>query len=224
MALLACAVDRASSALHAMTMKSLESHTSSSLDESLTQAHPEPLGRSGRDAVIAPPSREGERQPKKAELAAHKAITRALRLLPRQPDEIAVVERGEVCRARSGTAPVEACVNHGSRVVYLVKQGATLQATLKGPGIFDYVLAAVIWHEMAHIDGADEESAQKAEERLWMEFIVSQRVDRDRGLRYLALLIRRPASAPQAPIEGDEHVHRSTAQAQERPPTSRLRR
>ena len=84
-------------------------------------------------------------------------------------------------------------MNRGGRVVNLLRQGVTLQATLKGPGIFDYALATVIWHEMAHIDGADEVAAQDAEEQLWKEFIVSQRVDRTRGMRYLALLEKRRA-------------------------------
>ena len=120
-----------------------------------------------------------------------KPSRRALRLLPRQPDKIVVVERDERSHVRSGKPYVEAFVNHGSRVVYLVRQGVTLQATLKGPGIFDYALATVIWHEMAHIDGADEAAAQEAEEQLWMEFVVAQRVDRTRGMRYLALLKKR---------------------------------
>jgi hypothetical protein len=46
---------------------------------------------------------------------------------------------------------------------------------------------------MAHIDGADEVAAQEAEEQLWREFIVSQRVDRTRGMKYLALLKKRRA-------------------------------
>ena len=133
------------------------------------------------------------------------AIARALRLLPRQPDKIVVVERDERSRVRSGTPhvedledaedveDVEAFVNRGGRVVYLIRQGVTLQAALKGPGIFDYALATVIWHEMAHIDGADEVAAQEAEEQLWKEFIVSQRVDRTRGMKYLALLKKRRA-------------------------------
>ena len=119
------------------------------------------------------------------------AVARALRLLPRPPEKIEVVERDERSHARNGTPHVEAFVNRGGRVVYLIRQGVTLQETLKGPGIFDYVLATVIWHEMAHIDGADEVAAQEAEEQLWMEFIVSQRVDRTRGMRYLALLKKR---------------------------------
>jgi hypothetical protein len=122
--------------------------------------------------------------------AYDEAIARALRLLPRQPEKIEVVERDERSDARNGTH-VEAFVNQGGRVVYLVRQGVNLQAALKGSGIFDYALATVIWHEMAHIDGADEVAAQEAEEQLWREFIVSQRVDRDRGMRYLALLEKR---------------------------------
>ena len=134
--------------------------------------------------------------------AYDEAITRALRLLPRQPEKIMVVDRDERSHVRNGTPHgehgehgehVEAFVNHGGRVVYLIRQGVTLQATLKGPGIFDYALATVIWHEMAHIDGADEVAAQEAEEQLWMEFIVSQRVDRTRGMKYLALLKKRRA-------------------------------
>ena len=134
--------------------------------------------------------------------AYDEAITRALRLLPRQPEKIEVVERDERSHVRQGTAHgehgehverVEAFVNHGGRVVYLIRQGVTLQATLKGPGIFDHALATVIWHEMAHIDGADEVAAQEAEEQLWREFIVSQRVDRTRGMKYLALLEKRRA-------------------------------
>ena len=123
--------------------------------------------------------------------AYDEAIARALRLLVRQPEKIVVVERDERSRERSGRPHVEAFVNHGGRVVYLIRQGVTLQATLKGPGIFDYALATVIWHEMAHIDGADEVAAQEAEEQLWTEFIVSQRVDRTRGMKYLALLKKR---------------------------------
>jgi hypothetical protein len=119
------------------------------------------------------------------------AVGRALRLLPRQPEKVVLVERATGPHMHSARPNVEAFVNNGGRVVFLVRQGATLQAASKGPGIFDYALATVIWHEMAHIDGADEAAAQQAEEQLWREFIVSQRVDRPRGMRYLALLQKR---------------------------------
>lgn len=75
--------------------------------------------------------------------------------------------------------------------MYLMRQGPTLQQALKGSGIFDYALAIVIWHEMAHIDGADEPTAQREEEQLWKEFILTRRVDSVRGLNYLAVLKKR---------------------------------
>ncbi len=119
------------------------------------------------------------------------AIGRALRLLPRQPESVVVAERAVGVDQHLGSPPTEAFVNRGSPVVYLVRNGVTLQAALKGPGIYDYALATIIWHEMAHIEGADEAAAQRAEEQLWTEFVVAQRVDRARGMQYLALLKKR---------------------------------
>ena len=102
-------------------------------------------------------------------------------------------ERVDGSDLRYGKPRTEAFAYRGGRVVYLIRQGATLQAALKRAEIFDCALATIIWHEMAHIDGADEVAAQEAEEQLWREFIVSQRVDRTRGMRYLALLEKRRA-------------------------------
>ena len=120
------------------------------------------------------------------------AIVRALKLLPRQPYNVLIVDSDAAQPPRHGKGQkVEAFVNHDDRVVYLVKGGVTLrQASNKG-GIFDYALATVIWHEMAHIDGADELNAQLEEERLWRQFIVARRVDTVRGLQYLGLLKKR---------------------------------
>jgi hypothetical protein len=118
------------------------------------------------------------------------AVDRALRMLPRQPEKIVIVERPTAPDQHAGK-PREAFVNLGEPTVYLVRQGATLQRASEGQGIFDFALAAIIWHEMAHIDGADEPAAQRAEEQLWKEFILGGRVDRTRGMQYLALLHRR---------------------------------
>jgi hypothetical protein len=122
-------------------------------------------------------------------------IARALRLLPRQPHKVVVVDAYPGART-SGEARrhVEAFVAYGKRDVYLMRQGATLQQALKGAGIFDYALATVIWHEMAHLDGADEAKAQREEEQLWIAFVLARRVDGARGLNYLALLRKRRAS------------------------------
>jgi len=119
------------------------------------------------------------------------AIARALRLLPRQPERIVLVERADVSNPHQGQPKVEAYVHRGGKLIYLIRQGPTLKAALKRPDIFDYALAAIIWHEMAHIDGADELAAQRAEEQLWKEFILANRVDRARGMKYLALLNKR---------------------------------
>jgi hypothetical protein len=131
--------------------------------------------------------------PAQADAGAYReAITRAQRLLPRQPYGVVVVEADAAQRPAHGKREqVEAFVNRGDPVVYLVRQGVTLQRASRGAGIFDYALASVLWHEMAHIDGANEAKAQVEEERLWMTFVVARRVDPARGLQYLALLKKR---------------------------------
>jgi hypothetical protein len=53
------------------------------------------------------------------------------------------------------------------------------------------MLAAIIWHELAHIDGADEKQAQRQEESLWKRFLLDERVDRVTALRYLAAMNNR---------------------------------
>jgi hypothetical protein len=118
-------------------------------------------------------------------------IARALKLLPRQPEKVSLVDANDTSGLLYELQHVEAFVMRGERVVYLVTQGVTLRKALKGAGVFDYVLATVIWHEMAHIDGGDETKARLEEEQLWEQFVVGRRVDSVRGLRYLALLKKR---------------------------------
>jgi len=73
----------------------------------------------------------------------------------------------------------------------LIAQGGTLRGARKGPGIFDYVLAALIWHELAHLAAAGEHEAQRQEEELWTQYLAAGRVETNRGLNYLALLKKR---------------------------------
>jgi hypothetical protein len=116
-------------------------------------------------------------------------LARVIRLLPRPPDKVVVVDADTSGKSfHDKLQHVEGFATYGQRVVYLVRQSDTLQRAMKGPGIFDYALAIIIWHEMAHIDGADEATARRAEEQLWAEFVLAGRVDRDRGMKYLALL------------------------------------
>jgi hypothetical protein len=119
-------------------------------------------------------------------------IERALELLPRQPAQVLVVDVTRSARAVDAHGRrVEAFVRHGENVVYLIAQGDTLQRGQKGAGVFDYVLATIIWHEMAHLAGAGEREAQRQEEDLWAQYVAARRVDTGRGLNYLALLRKR---------------------------------
>jgi hypothetical protein len=120
------------------------------------------------------------------------AITRALKLLPRQPERVVVVDTENATPLlQAKLQHVDGFVTTGLRIVYLKRQGAALQQAVKKPGFFDHVLAIVIWHEMAHLEGADEATAQRAEEDLWTQYVVTRRVDGPSGLRYLALLKKR---------------------------------
>ena len=119
-------------------------------------------------------------------------VARVIRLLPRPPEKVVVIDADASGQPlHDKLQHVEGFVPYGTRVVYLVRQSDTLQHAMKGPGIFDYALALTIWHEMAHIDGADEATARRAEEQLWTEFVLAGRVDQVRGLKYLALLKKR---------------------------------
>ncbi len=119
-------------------------------------------------------------------------VARVIPLLPRPPEKVVVIDADISGQSlHDKLQHVEGFVIRGERVVHLVRQSDTLQRALKGPGIFDYALAITIWHEMAHIDGADEATAQRAEEQLWTEFVVAGHVDRVQGMRYLALLKKR---------------------------------
>src|SRR5262245_45079107 len=105
-------------------------------------------------------------------------IARVLRLLPKQPESLVVVDLNRSGRVlHDKFQHVEGFVTTGGHTVYLTKQSAIMQKALAGPGIWDYALAITVWHEMAHIEGADEREAQLREEELWKEFMVQQRVD-----------------------------------------------
>lgn len=115
--------------------------------------------------------------------ACEEAVQRAVRLLPERPPKIEIVDDQQ--------HHVDAFVRAGKRVVYLRRSGDTLRHAAEGRGVFDYVLAVTIWHEMAHLDGADEREAQRQEEQLWMQYIVERRIDSVQGLEYLRLLQKR---------------------------------
>jgi hypothetical protein len=146
---------------------------------SLADAHPD-----WRWLVVCDgPDQEAERT----------AIVQALRLLPRLPVRVAVID---ATRAKpdvqANLLRLDAFVIRGSPVIYIVRQSALLRGAVAGSDIYVHALASVVWHEMAHVNGSDERDARKQEQALWTSFVRDQRVDEVAALRYLAALDRRP--------------------------------
>ena len=131
-------------------------------------------------------------------------VDRVVRLLPARPDAIVVIDADRSTPAlRQATEHFEAFVTEGQPTVYLRKQGPIFRRALQGPSFWDYALACTVWHEMAHISGADEQEAQRREEQLWTQFVVSRRVDADHGLWYLQRLRKRHAEQTRVTSERD---------------------
>ena len=93
---------------------------------------------------------------------------------------------------------LDAFIVEGSRVVYVVKQSALMRGAMAGSSVHRHALAAVLWHEMAHANGADEREARAKEQALWTSYVRDQRVDAVAALRYLRALERRPDDRLQA--------------------------
>jgi hypothetical protein len=128
--------------------------------------------------------------------AEREALVGALSLLPRLPRRVVVIDAtGARPEVRPTLARLDAFVTAGSPVVYVVRQSRLLRGAVDGSALHTHALAAVVWHEMAHVDGADEREARAREQALWTTFVRDQRVDHIAALRYLAALDRRPDDA-----------------------------
>jgi hypothetical protein len=121
--------------------------------------------------------------------AYHGAVQNVLKLLPKRPAQVVIVDPNQAAGdVRSILLEIDAFVTKGGRVVYVSTNSPSLQGALKGWALHEHILATIIWHEMAHIDGANEIEAQRREEALWTEFVMLERVDRGDGMRYLEML------------------------------------
>ena len=116
----------------------------------------------------------------------------ALSVLPRRPLRILLVGDAAMppdvvvqVRELDGFVPV------GSRTIYLRRESDTLREAEMSGGPYVLMLAAVIWHELAHVEGCDEAHAREREASLWDEFVRSGRVDTALGLSYRAALRRK---------------------------------
>jgi hypothetical protein len=125
--------------------------------------------------------------------AERAALVAALRLLPRLPVRVAVID---ATQAKPGVRPrllaLDAFIVVGSPVVYVVRQSLLLEGARRRSVIHVHALAAVLWHELAHVDGADEPAARRQEQALWTTFVRDQQIDGVAALRYLKALAERP--------------------------------
>lgn len=113
----------------------------------------------------------------------------ALEALPRRPERIVVVDAKAIPPAfASQLHDLDGFVPVGSRVIYLRRESVTLREAELSGGPYLLMLAAVIWHEMAHAEGCDEAQARHREEELWQQYVRSGRVDSGIGLTYLVEL------------------------------------
>ena len=126
-----------------------------------------------------------------------RTLAAAIAVLPHRPERIVVVDTKDL--PLNNDPPLrglDAFVLCGSSVIYLRRQSATLLAAEYSGGPFVLMLAAIIWHEIAHTEGLDERQAQQREEDLWVEFTQRGLVDSIVGLTYLAELQRRRQRGP----------------------------
>ena len=115
-----------------------------------------------------------------------------MKLLPKPPARVAVIDAEEAKPdVRETLRQLDAFVVKGNRVVYLTKQSVVLRGASQGSTLHSHMLAAIIRHEMAHAEGADEPEAQRRELDLWMQFVRDQKIDEVTALRYADLLRKR---------------------------------
>ena len=120
------------------------------------------------------------------------AVAQALQKLRRPPRRLAIID-AEAARpeVRAKLRSLDAFTTSGGTVVYVLRHSAALQGAMSGSRMHTFALASIVWHEMAHIDGADERKARRAEEDLWRRFIRDGEIDHVVALRYLSALTSR---------------------------------
>ena len=123
-----------------------------------------------------------------------RTIARVITLLPKRPAIVVVFDATEARpEVRQKLLTLDSFVTREGQAIYLVRQSKVLQGAVEGRDtLFDYMLATIIWHEMAHLSGADEHGARKAEQELWTRYVRDGVCDQMTALRYLRALAARP--------------------------------
>ena len=122
--------------------------------------------------------------------AEARVIERAIRLLPARPDvpvrmidpELApdpgAIRRLDAFMVREPDGKVR-------RVIYLNRRAAIVDNAMTGQDLHVAILAAVIHHELAHLQGAGEPEARRSEREFFQSLVFGGRVPVDLGMRYL---------------------------------------
>jgi hypothetical protein len=122
-----------------------------------------------------------------------RVLAAAVAMLPKGPPRIAVMDvSGARSEVRAHLLTLDAFVYKDNPWIYVVQQSDLLRRARTGCKVCIAMLATVLWHEMAHQDGADERGARQAEEELWTRFVRDGLTDSLTGLRYLQALKHRP--------------------------------
>lgn len=119
-----------------------------------------------------------------------RAIERALKLFPQPPAaplrliEPDRVEGGQAVRALDAFV-VHEQTGEVRRVIYLNRRSPIVANAVAGKDLDIAILAAVIRHEEAHLDGADEPLARELERKFFQSLVFSGRVPIQSGFAYL---------------------------------------
>jgi hypothetical protein len=121
------------------------------------------------------------------------AVAAAVALLEKAPVRIAVIDVNLNRPAvRDYLLRLDAFTVKNNDVIYVVQQSRLLKGARASSTLHRAMLATVLWHEMAHLAGADERQARDAEEKLWLRFVRDGLAEEVTGLRYLQALRMRP--------------------------------
>jgi hypothetical protein len=113
-------------------------------------------------------------------------VDQALALLGQPKQAVVIFDPREYDAShRARLEKYEAFVIEHQPQIYLNRRGEALAEALSGRPDGVYVVAAILAHERAHLDGKDEAGALAAEERCVYDFMKQGRIPVDVALRHL---------------------------------------
>jgi hypothetical protein len=121
----------------------------------------------------------------------------ALRLLPKRPEVVVVESSDARTIAAAGAWGARAnqvrafTLASDPRSIYVNKSVDPYRCAGQRNQTCVLLLAALIWHEASHLEGADEEAAQLREETLFRQFVTEHRIDFAAGQQVLRTMAAR---------------------------------